>query len=138
MIEPSLGFERVLLAILIDSFEEVKSGRSGAGEEEVILHLPKKLAPIKVAVFPLVKKLSSKAKEVFELIKEEIYPVFYDETGSIGRRYRRQDEIGTPYCVTIDFETLKDEAVTIRDRETMKQERVKIKELTNRLKENLI
>jgi len=104
---------------------------------EVLLRLHKSLSPVKVAVLPLVKnkeELVKKAKEVFQLLK----PYFncqYDEVGSIGRRYRRQDEIGTPFALTIDFDTLKDDTVTIRDRDTMAQERIKIKDLIKVLKE---
>jgi glycyl-tRNA synthetase len=99
-----------------------------------MLNLNKKLAPVKVAVFPLSKKeeLGKIAKDAYENLKTELASI-YDETGSIGKRYRRQDEIGTPFCATVDFETLKDKAVTVRDRDTMKQERVKIKELESYL-----
>ncbi len=143
VIEPSLGIDRLLLALLVDAYEEVKGGRTETTEStkevEVVLKLDKKIAPIKVAVLPLVKnkeELVKKAQEVYQLLK----PYFicqYDELGSIGRRYRRQDEIGTPYALTIDFDTLKDDTVTIRDRDTMKQERVKIENLISTLKEKL-
>jgi len=143
VIEPTMGIGRALLAFLIDAYEEIKGGRSkttkAVKEKEVILHFDKRLAPIKAAVLPLVKnKLSlvKKAREVYNLIKPNFISQ-YDEVGSIGRRYRRQDEIGTPYCLTIDFDTLKDETITIRDRDTMKQERVKIRELVNYLQEKL-
>ena len=101
----------------------------------MVLKIPSYLAPIKVAILPLSKKedLVKKSHEVWDLIR----PYFrseYDETQSIGRRYRRQDEIGTPYCVTVDFETLRDKAVTVRDRDTMKQERIKIDKLVKYLK----
>ena len=140
VIEPTLGVDRALLALLVNSYNEVKGGRTettkSVKEKEILLSLPKNLAPIKVAVLPLVKNkpdILNKAKSVFNLIK----PYFmskYDEVGSIGRRYRRQDEIGTPYCVTIDFQTLKDDTVTIRDRDTMKQKRVRITDLVPLLK----
>jgi glycyl-tRNA synthetase len=143
VIEPTLGIERLLLALLIDGYQEVKGGRTkttkATKEIEVILKLNKKIAPIKVAILPLVKnkpELVKKAKEVYEFLK----PYFicqYDEVDSIGRRYRRQDEIGTPLAITIDFETLEKDDVTIRDRDTMKQERVKIKDLIEILKEKL-
>ena len=143
MIEPTLGIERLLLALLIEGYEEVKGGRTettkAVKEKEAVLKLDKKIAPIKVAVLPLVKnkpELVKKAKEVFETLKAH-FMCQYDETDSIGRRYRRQDEIGTPFAITIDFETLEKEDVTIRDRDTMKQERVKIKDLTGILKEKL-
>ncbi len=124
--EPSVGVDRVFLTVLMDSYheEEVK------GEKRVVLKLNPKLAPYKVAVFPLVKKdgLAEKAKEVYSMLKKEFH-TFYDESGSIGRRYRRMDEIGTPWCVTIDYDTLNDDTVTIRDRDSMEQVRVKISEL---------
>jgi len=96
----------------------------------------KNIAPVKVAILPLSKKenLSKKAKEVFDLVKNN-FVCQYDESQSIGKRYRRQDEIGTPYCVTVDFESLEDEAVTIRDRDTMGQERIKIEEVVEYLGE---
>ena len=134
-IEPSAGVDRAALAFLIDAYDEVEGGRSTTTEankeKEVVLRLNKDLAPIKVAILPLSKKepLASKAKEVQALINKD-FTTWYDDTQSIGRRYRRQDEIGTPYCVTIDFETVeKDNAVTVRDRDTMAQERISITEL---------
>jgi len=143
VIEPTLGIERLLLALLIDGYQEVKGGRTkttkATKEIELILKLDKKIAPIKVAILPLVKnkpELVKKAKEVYEFLK----PYFlcqYDEVDSIGRRYRRQDEIGTPFAITIDFETLEKEDVTIRDRDTMKQERVKINDLIQILNKKL-
>jgi len=143
VIEPSLGIDRLLLALLVDAYQEVKGGRTetteSTKEEEVVLRLNKKIAPIKVAVLPLVKnkeEITKKAKEVYQLLKPN-FICQYDEVGSIGRRYRRQDEIGTPFAITIDFETLEKDDVTIRDKDTMKQERVKIKDLINILKEKL-
>lgn len=143
VIEPSLGIDRLLLALLVDAYEEVKGGRTettkATKETEVVLKLDKKIAPIKVAVLPLVKnkeEIVKKAKEVYEMLKPH-FICQYDETDSIGRRYRRQDEISTPYCLTIDFETLEKDDLTIRDRDTMKQERVKIGELAEVLKEKL-
>jgi len=143
IIETSGGIDRSLLAFLIDAYQEVKGGRTetteSAKEEEVVLKLDKKLTPIKVAVLPLVKnkpEIVKKAKEVYETLK----PYFmcqYDEVGSIGRRYRRQDEIGTMFCLTIDFETLEKDDLTIRDRDTMKQERIKVKDLIDILNEKL-
>ena len=135
VIEPTLGIERLMLAIICDVFEETSprtETTEAAGGKEIVLHLKPELAPVKAAVLPLVKKLSSEAKKVYtELAK--CWPVEYDETGSIGRRYRRQDEIGTPYCVTFDFESLEDKKVTVRDRDSMKQERVVLDELKNYL-----
>ncbi|MBI2797816.1 glycine--tRNA ligase [Candidatus Saccharibacteria bacterium] len=134
IVETSVGVDRMFLATLIDAYteEEVK------GEARVVLKLPKELAPVKVAVLPLSKKpeLNKVATEVFSSIAGE-YNVEYDETQSIGKRYRRQDEIGTPYCVTVDFESLDDQAVTVRERDSMKQERVKIEELKGYLEDKL-
>jgi glycyl-tRNA synthetase len=125
VIEPSLGADRVLLAFLSNAYEEEAVGES---DTRVVLKLHPALAPYKVAVLPLSKKLSEKADEVYARLSGH-FMANYDEAGSIGKRYRRQDEIGTPYCVTIDFDTLEDEAVTIRDRDTMKQERIKLTDL---------
>jgi len=134
VLEPTFGLERCLLVSLISAYceEEVN------GETRVVMRFPKKLAPVKVAILPLSKKedLSKQTRELFDSLKEE-FACEYDETQSIGKRYRRQDEIGTPYCVTFDFESLEDKSVTVRDRDTMKQERIKISELTNYLKKNL-
>ena len=101
-----------------------------------MLHLHPALAPYKLAVLPLSKKLSEKANEVYEELSKT-FMCDYDEAGSIGKRYRRQDEIGTPYCITVDFDTLEDETVTIRDRDTMEQIRVKISELKNWIQEKI-
>jgi len=143
IVETSGGVERSLFAFLCDSYQEVKGGRTettqAVKEIEVVLKLNKKLSPIKVAVLPLVKNKSEvvkKAKEVYQILKQH-FMCWYDEVDSIGRRYRRQDEIGTPYAVTIDFETLEKDDVTLRDRDTMKQERIKIKELVKIIKEKL-
>ncbi len=124
-IEPSLGADRVALAFLCNSYDEEEIEN---GETRVVLHLHPALAPYKVAVLPLSKKLSEKAEEVYSQLSKK-FMCEYDETGSIGKRYRREDEIGTPYCITVDFETLENNSVTIRDRDTMEQERVKIDEL---------
>ena len=124
-IEPSLGCDRVALAFLCNSYDEEEITE---GDVRTVLHLHPALAPYKVAVLPLSKKLSEKAEEVYEKLSKK-FMCDYDEAGSIGKRYRREDEIGTPYCVTIDFDTLDDNAVTIRDRDTMEQVRVKIDEL---------
>ena len=131
VIEPTLGIERLLLALLADSYEEVKGGRTttteAAKEEETVLRLNKKIAPIQVAVLPLLKnnkELVARAKEIYEALKPH-FMCQYDEVGTIGRRYRRQDEIGTPACITVDHQTLQDNTVTLRDRDTMSQERVR-------------
>ena len=124
-IEPSLGCDRVTLAFLCQAYEEQALEE---GDSRVVLHLHPALAPYKVAVLPLSKKLSEKAEEVYSKLSKT-FMCDYDEAGSIGKRYRREDEIGTPYCVTIDFDTLEDESVTIRDRDTMEQVRVKIEDV---------
>jgi len=133
-IEPSLGVERSLLAFLCNAYEEEDLGE---GDTRVVLRLHHALAPYKVAVLPLQKKqLGEKAEEVYrKLIKK--FPATYDETGSIGKRYRRQDEIGTPYCVTVDFDTLEQNTVTVRDRDTMEQVRLPIDELVSYFEEKL-
>ena len=133
VIEPSLGADRVVLAFLCNAYDEEEIAE---GDVRTVLHLHPALAPYKVAVLPLSKKLSEKANEVYEKLAKK-FMCDYDETGSIGKRYRRQDEIGTPYCVTIDFDTLEDEAVTIRDRDTMEQIRVKIEDLENWIEEKI-
>lgn len=132
-IEPSVGADRVALAFLCDSYEEEQLED---GDTRVVLHLHPAIAPYKVAVLPLSKKLSDKANEVYEKLAKK-FMCDYDETGSIGKRYRREDEIGTPYCVTVDFDTLEDDSVTIRDRDTMEQIRLKIDEVANWIQEKL-
>ena len=125
VVEPSLGADRVALAFLCEAYDEEEVGE---GDVRTVLRLHPELAPVKAAILPLSKKLGDKADEVYQkLIKK--YNCEYDDAGSIGKRYRRQDEIGTPVCITIDFETLEDEAVTVRDRDTMEQKRIKIDEL---------
>ena len=133
VIEPSLGADRVLLAFLCNAYEEEESAE---GDVRTVLHLHPALAPYKVAVLPLSKKLSDKANEVYDKLSKK-FMCDYDEAGSIGKRYRREDEIGTPYCVTIDFDTLEEESVTIRDRDTMEQVRVKIDELETWIEEKI-
>lgn len=123
-IEPSLGADRVLLAFLVNAYEEDVAD----GEQRLVLRLHHTLAPYKIAVLPLQKKLEDKAMEVYNEISK-YFSTTYDVTASIGKRYRRQDEIGTPYCVTIDFDTLDNETVTIRERDTMSQIRLSINEL---------
>jgi len=132
VIEPSGGVDRATLAFIVDAYHENDQG-------EVFLRLNPKLSPIKVAIFPLVKKekLPDIAKEIYDELKQ-LWFVQYDDSGSVGRRYRRQDEIGTPYCVTVDFESQKKNTVTVRDRDSMKQERIKIKELTEYFKKKLV
>ena len=132
-IEPSLGCDRVALAFLCNAYDEEEIAE---GDVRTVLHLHPALAPYKVAVLPLSKKLSEKAEEVYSNLSKK-FMCDYDEAGSIGKRYRREDEIGTPYCVTIDFDTLEDDCVTIRDRDTMEQVRVKIDELENWIQEKI-
>ena len=132
-IEPSLGADRAALAFLCNSYEEEEIEK---GDTRIVLHLHPAIAPFKVAVLPLSKKLSDKAEEVYEKLSKK-YMCDYDVTGSIGKRYRRQDEIGTPYCVTVDFDTLEDETVTLRYRDTMEQIRLKIDELDKWIEEKL-
>ena len=130
IIETSVGLERTFLAVITDAYTEEVVGE---GDTRIVLKFPKKLAPVQVAVFPLMKnkpELVEKARAVYMMLKKELRTEF-DDNGNVGKRYRRQDEIGTPYCVTIDFDTLTDGAVTVRDRDTMVQERVKIEALQN-------
>ena len=132
-IEPSVGADRVTLAFLCDSYEEEQLED---GDTRVVLHLHPAIAPYKLAVLPLSKKLSEKAGAVYEKLAKK-FMCDYDETGSIGKRYRREDEIGTPYCVTVDFDTLEDDTVTIRDRDTMEQIRLKIHEVADWIEKKL-
>ena len=132
-IEPSLGADRVALAFLCNSYDEEEIAE---GDTRTVLHLHPALAPYKVAVLPLSKKLSEKAEEVYTQLSKK-FMCEYDETGSIGKRYRREDEIGTPYCVTVDFDTLEDNTVTIRDRDTMEQVRVNINDLEKWIEEKV-
>ena len=141
VIEPTLGIERLALAVICEAFEETKSRTTtsqAASENEIVLHFTNLLAPVKVAVFPLVnkEKLPQVAQEIYQALKP-CWNIFYDETGSIGRRYRRQDEIGTPYCVTVDFQTLKNKTVTLRDRDSMKQGRIKITDIKGDIAQKL-
>jgi glycyl-tRNA synthetase len=131
-LEPSFGMERALFAVLAEAYTEDEMG----GEKRVVLKLPAALAPVKVAVFPLLKnkpELVGKAREIYEMVKKEIPESMWDDNGNIGKRYRRQDEIGTPHCVTIDFDTLENDTVTVRNRDTGEQERVEKGELLKRL-----
>lgn len=130
VIEPSFGVERMIMAVLTSAYREDEQN----GEQRVYLALPEDLAPVRYAVSPLLKnkpELVAKAREVYKALKKKYGNVMWDDNGNIGKRYRRQDEIGTPYCVVIDFDTLEDDTVTIRDRDTTEQKRVKIDELTS-------
>ncbi|KKT74607.1 MAG: glycyl-tRNA synthetase, partial [Parcubacteria group bacterium GW2011_GWB1_44_7] len=134
VIEPSFGVGRLVLAVLSSAYTEDEMG----GDKRTFLKLPPKIAPVKVAVFPLLKnkpKLVEKAREIYQMLKKEIDSVEFDDNGNIGKRYRRQDEIGSPFCVTVDFDSLEKNDVTVRDRDTGKQERVAIKELAAYLTE---
>ncbi len=132
-VEPSLGCDRIALAFLCNAYDEEEIAE---GDTRTVLHLHPALAPYKVAVLPLSKKLSPKAEEIYTNLSKK-YMCEYDEAGSIGKRYRREDEIGTPYCITIDFETENDNSVTIRDRDTMEQVRVKIDDLEKWIDEKI-
>lgn len=124
-IEPSLGADRVTLAFLCEAYDEEEVAE---GDVRTVLRFHPALAPVKIAILPLSKKLGEEADKVYQMLTKN-YVCEYDETGSIGKRYRRQDEIGTPYCITFDFDSLEDKSVTIRDRDTMQQVRIKINEL---------
>ena len=134
VIEPSLGADRVTLAFLVEAYDEEVIGEN---DVRTVLHFHPALAPFKAAVLPLSKKLSDKAWEIQEELAK-YFTVDFDETGSIGKRYRRQDEIGTPYCITYDFESEADGCVTVRDRDTMEQVRLPISELKGYIEEKLM
>ena len=132
-IECSGGVDRAVLFVLLEAYTEDELG----GEKRAYLKLSPKVAPIRVAVFPLLKnkpELVAKAREVYSMLKKEISNIHFDDNGNIGKRYRRQDEIGTPSCVTIDFDTLEDNTVTLRDRDTGEQERISIEDLVSKIK----
>jgi glycyl-tRNA synthetase len=133
VIEPSVGVDRLILMFLCNAYEEQEIAE---GDTRTVLHLHPALAPYKLAVLPLSKKLSAKAVELHEKLSKT-FMCDYDEAGSIGKRYRREDEIGTPYCVTVDFDTLEDNQVTVRDRDTMEQVRMPIDEIENWIKEKI-
>ncbi len=140
VIEPSLGADRVVLAFLVEAYDEEEIAE---GDVRTVLHLHPALAPVKAAVFPLSKKLGEKAEEVYAELSK-YFMCEYDEAGSIGKRYRRQDEIGTPFCITIDFQTVGDEntpadnCVTLRDRDTMEQIRIPIDQVKSYIEERLV
>lgn len=134
VIEPSLGVERMVLALLCNAYEEQELE---GGDSRVVMHFHPAIAPYKVAVLPLQKKaLGEKSEEIYRNLSKK-FSATYDESASIGKRYRRQDEIGTPYCVTVDFETLEDNCVTVRERDSMKQERISLDELEDYLAKRL-
>jgi len=132
VIEPSFGLERAMMAVLSEAYTE-----DDLGDGRVFLKLKPELAPVKVAVFPLMKnkpELVGKAREVYDELKQTIPQIMFDDNGNVGKRYRRQDEIGTPYCVTVDFDTLEDNTVTLRDRDTGEQTRVALNALVEAIK----
>jgi len=132
VIEPTFGVDRTILALLVEAYTEDEIG----GNKRVFLKLKPQIAPMKAAVFPLMKnkpELVEKARAVYESIKAEIPQVMWDDHGNVGKRYRRQDEIGTPYCITIDFDTLEDDTVTVRDRDSGQQQRMAISELASHI-----
>ncbi|WP_295080817.1 glycine--tRNA ligase [Ruminococcus sp.] len=143
VIEPSLGVERLFLSVVTEAYDEeeiVSTDKDGNEKKETrtVMHFHPALAPFKAAVLPLVKKLSPKAEEVYDMLSKK-FMVDFDEAGTIGKRYRRQDEIGTPFCITYDFDTLeKDNCVTVRDRDTMQQERVNINDLVDYLEAKMV
>ena len=128
VIEPSLGVERLFLTVLVEAYDEENIGTEDKPDVRTVMRFHPALAPFKACVLPLSKKLSEQAGEVYDMLAKK-FSVDYDETGSIGKRYRRQDEIGTPLCVTYDFDSVEDGCVTVRDRDTMQQERIKIDDL---------
>ena len=128
VIEPSLGADRVVLAFLCEAYDEEDIGTAEKPDIRTVMHFHPALAPIKIAVLPLSKKLSEGAEKIYSSLSKH-YSTDFDDRGNIGKRYRREDEIGTPFCVTYDFDSEEDNAVTVRDRDTMKQERIKIEEL---------
>ena len=141
VVEPSLGADRVTLAFLVDAYDE-EVVDAAKNDVRTVLHLHPALAPYKCAVLPLSKKLSGKAEEIFHQLQKH-FMVDYDESGSIGKRYRRQDEIGTPFCITVDFQTIGDDkveadnCVTVRDRDTMEQIRMPIDQLVSYIESKL-
>lgn len=133
VIEPSLGADRVALALLVDAYDEEKDDK---GDTRVVLHIHPALAPFKACMLPLSKKLNEGAGKVYDELRRR-FMVDYDDAGSIGKRYRRQDEIGTPFCITYDFDTENDGCVTIRDRDTMQQQRIPVDSVVSFIEEKL-
>jgi len=140
VIEPAAGLTRCVLAFLLDAYAEDEAPNAkGVMEKRTVMRMDRRLAPVKAAVLPLSRnpELSPKARELAASLRRS-WNVEFDDAGAIGRRYRRQDEIGTPYCITVDFDTLADDAVTIRERDSMKQERVGLDKVTGYLAEQLV
>ena len=136
VIEPSLGVERLFLTVLVEAYDEENLGTQDKPDVRTVMRFHPALAPYKACVLPLSKKLSEQAGEVYDMLAKK-FCVDYDETGSIGKRYRRQDEIGTPLCITYDFESVDDGCVTVRDRDTMQQERIKIEDLVSYIEKKI-
>ncbi len=136
VIEPSLGVERLFLAIVCEAYDEEEIGEGEKSDVRTVMHLHPALAPVKAAILPLTKKLKEPATDLYMKLAKK-FNVEYDEAGQIGKRYRRQDEIGTPFCITFDFDSLEDNCVTVRDRDTMAQERVNMDELVAYLEKKL-
>ena len=136
VIEPSLGVERLFLAIVCEAYDEEEIGDGEKSDVRTVMHLHPALAPVKAAILPLTKKLKEPATDLYMQLAKK-FNVEYDEAGQIGKRYRRQDEIGTPFCITFDFDSLEDNCVTVRDRDTMAQERVNMDELVAYLEKKL-
>ena len=128
-IEPSVGLDRLVLMVLSDAYDEEVLEN---GETRIVMHLSPLVAPVKAAILPLSKKLEDKARDIQRILSKYM-PVVYDDTGSIGKRYRRQDAVGTPFCITVDFESLDDNQVTIRERDSMNQIRLPIEKLVEYL-----
>ena len=140
MIEPAAGLTRSVLAFLLDAYAEDEAPNAKGGvDKRTVLRFDPRLAPVKAAVLPLSRNadLSPKARDLAAELRRN-WNVDFDDAGAIGRRYRRQDEIGTPYCITVDFDTLDDQAVTIRERDSMQQERVALTEVSGYLAQRLV
>ncbi len=129
VVEPSLGADRVTLAFLCEAYDEENIGTEDKPDMRTVLHFHPAIAPVKIGIMPLSKKLNEGAEKIYAMLSKK-YNCEFDDRGNIGKRYRRQDEIGTPFCITYDFDSENDGAVTVRDRDTMEQERIKIDELT--------
>ena len=140
VIEPAAGLTRAVLAFMLEAYDEDEAPNTKGGvDKRVVMRFDKRLAPVKAAILPLSRNadLSPKARDLATELRKN-WNIEFDDAGAIGRRYRRQDEIGTPYCITVDFETLEDNAVTIRDRDTMEQERVSLDSVVSWLGTRLI
>ena len=136
VIEPSLGADRVVLAFLCSAYDEEEIGTEEKPDTRTVLHFHPALAPVKIGVLPLSKKLNEGAEKVYAQLAKK-YNCEFDDRGNIGKRYRRQDEIGTPFCITYDFESVDDGCVTVRDRDTMQQDRVSIDKLNDYITEKI-